>query len=336
MLINLFEKMPYTANGLTLTQRLESLPIMQDPNIKNWQQKALLTLISAEKLYDAIIHQNIQQVTQLLKNKNIDLNGQTIDPQRKYFQGTPLAYAIDADDFAIAKLLLAAGADPNIIMSYLPVHSRHQNACKLLLSAGAEINTKNQYDGSTLLINACQFGYDQYFRCSVKELLAAGANPNIQNRQGRTALIYASIPASHLVGWQGPLDKIQHLLAHGANPNIQDQYGRTALFYGLGFRDGKIKKLLIEAGANPNIQDLEGNTAIMWILYQLAQYAGWPGPIGDIRYLLSHGANPDIINNAGLTARDIAVAKGFTEIVKLLDEASAARREKQAPGCSIS
>ena len=55
----------------------------------------------------------------------------------------------------------------------------------------------------------------------VKRLLEAGANVNIQNNRGYTALIDAS--------YKGHTEIVKLLLEYKANVNIQNKYGYTAL-----------------------------------------------------------------------------------------------------------
>ena len=57
----------------------------------------------------------------------------------------------------------------------------------------------------------------------VRELLAAGADPNIPGIYGMTALLYAAM--------DGDVRVIRELLAWGANPTLADDRGRTPLHY---------------------------------------------------------------------------------------------------------
>ena len=74
----------------------------------------------------------------------------------------------------------------------------------------------------------------------VRLLLAQGANPNAQNDDGGTALMYAIEDA----------EKTRLLLDRGANPNLRSGEGRTALLIAVG-RTGSyaVVKLLLENGA---------------------------------------------------------------------------------------
>ena len=99
---------------------------------------------------------------------------------------------------------------------------------------------------------------------AVRILLDAGANPNIQDEDNRTALIHASEVFSYLAAFDR--DIIKAMLEAGADPNIKDSWGRTAL---MGFAqndyrcDQDVITMLLEAGADPELQDNDGNTALI-------------------------------------------------------------------------
>ena len=88
---------------------------------------------------------------------------------------------------------------------------------------------------------------------TVELLLNSGADPNIQNKFGQTALIMASC--------EGHTEIIELLLNSGADPNIQNKFGRTALYCASCKEYKEIVELLLKANADPNIQDKKGGTA---------------------------------------------------------------------------
>lgn len=89
----------------------------------------------------------------------------------------------------------------------------------------------------------------------VKLLLDAGADPNIQNSIGGTALSLAA----------GYVDDeiVKLLLDAGADPNIRGVSGFTALMHAAP-RSGNIEtiKLLLNAGVDVNARSLLGMTAL--------------------------------------------------------------------------
>lgn len=112
---------------------------------------------------------------------------------------TPLMRAIKGNDFDTMKILLDAGANPSlglangqtpvflIANTRLPASPAAANnaveALKLLAAKGADVNAPNK-QGATPLITAARSGSNPI----VKALLELGANPDVKDAQGKTAL----------------------------------------------------------------------------------------------------------------------------------------------------
>ncbi len=100
-----------------------------------------------------------------------------------------------------------------------------------LILAGVDINTKNDY-GDTVLMLAAARGYKDV----VELLVASGAKVNINNNINRTALMQASS--------KGHIDIVRLLIAAGADINISDIMGATALSLATNYGYSDILKLL--------------------------------------------------------------------------------------------
>ena len=112
---------------------------------------------------------------------------------------------------------------------------------KTYIKNGVDVNMVN-YKNETALMKAVQ----EIYLIIVMDLLKAGADPNIQCRDGKTALMLAKTP------------KILTLLLNaGADPNIQDNDGDTVIFYTLNNVES-LKKLL-EKGLDLSIKNNDGN-----------------------------------------------------------------------------
>ena len=70
-------------------------------------------------------------------------------------------------------------------------------------------------------------------------MLAEGANVNVQDNGGWTAVILAA--------WNGRSDILHILLAKGAEVNAKDDHGQTALMHAEEFGHGETAELLREA-----------------------------------------------------------------------------------------
>jgi len=111
---------------------------------------------------------------------------------------------------------------------------------ELLLEKGADPNISDE-DGDTALIEACEGGHTNV----VELLMEKGADPNISNKRGRTPLIEASE--------EGHTNVVELLLEKGADPNISDEDGDTPLNVAYCAGHTYIAKLLLRKGADPNI-----------------------------------------------------------------------------------
>lgn len=89
----------------------------------------------------------------------------------------------------------------------------------------------------------------------VKELVADGANVNIQDERGFTPLMWAS--------YYGQTKIVKELIAANADLDKQDEVGGTALLLAVsaGPKNMETIKTLVDAGADISIKDDEGWTA---------------------------------------------------------------------------
>ena len=106
---------------------------------------------------------------------------------------------------------------------------------KILLEAGANPNIQSDEDGpdeGTTALMKVASSYTCHFAENVQEiirlLVTAGADLNIQDQSGRTALIHGLLTW----GYSKPaVEAIQILIALGTDLDIQDNAGKTALMY---------------------------------------------------------------------------------------------------------
>lgn len=146
------------------------------------------------------------------------------------------------------------------------------------IAAGEDVNATPE-GASPPLIKAIMIGLVDM----VQPLLDAGANPNITDSYGTTALLAASnAPDTGTI----PL-----LNAAGADVNAANARGETALhFAAAGIITPQYLPLLLNAGADVNAVDAEGNTALH-MLAKISTMTGAP-------YLIA--ANAAILLNAGV------------------------------------
>ena len=91
-------------------------------------------------------------------------------------------------------------------------------------------------------------------------LLKAGADVNIQDAYGLTALNRAS--------YNGCIKMVEQLLQAQADPNIRDIDGKTALYLASDQGQLEIVEILLEANADPKIKTEEGSTPLVIAIHK--------------------------------------------------------------------
>ncbi len=174
-----------------------------------------------------------------------------------------------------------------------------------LLQAHPELrDAPARFDARPLLFAAEMLAED-----CVAELLAAGADPNTRDADGKTALMEC---VRYETWAEGCMDV---LLRYGADPNLQDDAGKTALILACRERHDKAMQRLLQHGAQVNIQEVQGFSPIT--------YAAKQGDVKALSLLLAHGADADLPCTTGATPIMVACEKGHAEAVRILLDASA-------------
>ena len=206
--------------------------------------------------------------------------------------------------------LIAARNGNADLMALLLKHGADQNRALIEKKVDRFITRIHKKEKRpSLLIEAARGGHIEV----IKVLLAAGADVDIQNGDGVTALFKAAE--------QGHADAVELLLANQAAPNLFDNTGRTPLM--IASRNGykSIVEQLISHDADVNaIEQLDpashrdisigGMTALI--------YASRGGHAEIAAILLKNGADRRLSSNTGETALGAAKKNGFKKIEQLL------------------
>ncbi|CAL8355592.1 unnamed protein product [Arctogadus glacialis] len=113
---------------------------------------------------------------------------------------------------------------------------------RLLIEGGAYINEGNER-GETPISAACIASYDnnpQTRNKMVRYLLEKGADPNIADKSGRTALMHACAE-------QAGQEVVSLLLDNGADPSLKDYSGSSALVHAINRGDRDTLQVLLDA-----------------------------------------------------------------------------------------
>ncbi|MXY97048.1 MAG: hypothetical protein F4Z29_04700 [Gemmatimonadetes bacterium] len=150
---------------------------------------------------------------------------------------TPLMMQLRFGTVEGARFLLENGAEPNRGgLKHTPSASMAEGL-KLLVGHGWDVN--EQVGGRTLLHHDANHGHGK----RVRLLLDLGADPNLQDAEGRTAL--------HLVCTRGTgAETIRALVEAGTNLDAPDHGGRTPLDRAVSARGRTAYQTLVELGAH--------------------------------------------------------------------------------------
>jgi hypothetical protein len=153
---------------------------------------------------------------------------------------------------------------------------------------------------------------------AVRNLLAAGANPNAASGRGLPVIALA-VNNAHPRAVQRQI--LSLLLDHGANAAARVRETHTTpLMWAAAWGDLALVQRLLDGGANPNARGLhpqlfEAQYAPRYTPLMLAAEAGFTEVV---RLLLTRGARVNAANREGETALGLAVANGHRESVALL------------------
>jgi ankyrin repeat protein len=231
------------------------------------------------------------------------------------------------EDLTVARGLLDLGANPNarntfgqtVLMKV--VRRDNDDLVRLLLDTKYKTNVNAQ---STKGFTALHYAAFTHCRVTaVKLLLEAGADPNIQSRNGKTAL-HILVDSENTTSLRTQMVKL--LLQHGANPHITNSNEETPLLTAAYWPENvDAAKLMIDYGANVNARDEERQNALM--------IASDNGDVSLVRILLREKSALDARDKSKRqTALMFATTRDFPEIVELLLLAGASLNLKNSLG----
>ena len=167
-----------------------------------------------------------------------------------------LRFAIWRGNAGILRLLLEADLDVTR-KTLLQGDVGDPNLIEMLRSFGAQIEIDASENGWPSLVYVCR-GDRGGNPKTVQELLDQGADVNVTNYKGQTAL--------HCAVKAGFVEPVRILLAHGSNVNAQDRDGDTPLHAACRSsiknreRLQQVVDLLIQGGANFHVKNRAGRT----------------------------------------------------------------------------
>ncbi|KAF4974626.1 hypothetical protein FZEAL_8485 [Fusarium zealandicum] len=223
-------------------------------------------------------------------------------------RSTPIQVAAVDGRPKLVSLLLANGANVNCSQGYFqsPLHAaasgRGSNeTVKLLLEAGAEINTPSSLHGTALQC-AAQWGHQGV----VDLLLDSGADPNIEGG-------YYGTPLQAAI-YSGSAGAVQQLLDAGADPDTVAGFYGTALQAAASYGHPDAVEMLLAAGADPNIRAGYFGSALEAV--GLSVTGGYIGYLADRRRLVGSlirgGAKVELGGDYGVYLYDYILSQQDT------------------------
>ena len=203
-------------------------------------------------------------------------------------------------------LRMGSGSEPIVAWQLTsPLHAAtafsHLNTVKLLVERGADVNVQDKHGKTALQIAATEGSSD-----IVEILLDYHADLNIAGRHGG---------ALHLAARQGHDDIAKQLIDKKAILDLRAQSELTPLHVVARKGHVKVVKLLCTRGANMNHQTSSGRTP----LYIAAEN----GHLDTAAYLIGEGADINLQTTYGKAALHIAIANCHSEIASMLIHAGA-------------
>jgi len=251
---------------------------------------------------------------------------------------SPLMYASENNDCVSLTQLLARRADPNLSDIFRTTPLIVASKCgfdmvvKRLVRDGRLLLDYPDHLRATAVWYAAHHGNVDILRM----LLRLRANPNVKDVHEKTPLIAAAE--------NGHLLCVEHLLEYTRmNIDHQDKFGFTALQYACDNNTTHVARALIEAGALPQQRSpLDQTTLLMTashhgnlelatllLQYDCSSVHVWDGGQRTALYygchhpdmvalLLSHGSQPDCVDQTGKSPLMRAAETGCTEVLGLL------------------
>jgi hypothetical protein len=215
----------------------EEVEIQGNTEVRQTQTMGVVAMVvePAEPLVKAAQDDDLQALEALLTRSNVNVRDKNLGT-------TALECAVENGNREMVQVLLSAGADVNSRNSsketVLMMLGEETTADIIwdLVNAGAKVNLKDD-EGDTALIEAAM----EKNLPVLTALLHAGAKVDARNDEGQTALLLATS--------NDQIANIRALIRAGADMNARDKEGKTALDYAIKEDHEKIIKLLQSYGA---------------------------------------------------------------------------------------
>ncbi|MAM71563.1 MAG: hypothetical protein CMP91_10515 [Gammaproteobacteria bacterium] len=227
----------------------------------------------------------------------------------------------DAVEAAISNEDLNAAQPDGMTALFWATYYDEADVVRLLLNAGANPNIENRY-GMTPLIQAAMNGNS----AMITMLLEAGADAHATTPEGDNALLNAAKT--------GAVQGVQALIEAGADVNSRDSYlYQTPLMWAVASNQADVARILIDHGADLNAQsavlDFRGvafsSTAGDFPDGGLTalHHAARENAIAATQILIESGSDLNVLDSQGISPLRFAIINKNIDLAKMLVEAGA-------------
>lgn len=248
------------------------------------------------------------ELVRLLLDRGADVNGRERVSDQVFYGATALIAAIDATAMSqgLRDEMEAGRASGSMSQADVTEEGKRGRATvELLLKRGANVNLGDAF-GKTALMHCVEMETPEL----IPTLLAHKANVEVVDAEGQTVLMHACA--------EGQLPVVQTLLKAGAKINAVDKAGRSALM------------LAIDAGDNARVRkaqaEMDDHMAHHGQSPRTITREELPNPYGHpdiVRLLVQKGARVDVRAKDGSTPLSLARKEGFNDVVAVLRKAGA-------------
>ena len=212
--------------------------VRDNQNPPCWDQTALMYAARGGHL----------DVVKVLIKAGADVSARDKNHSESAGEDQPLHYAVRSKSNTVVDELINSGADLNALNSIgdtplnIAVSENNVDAIRLLLRRGADLNLNSK--GKRFRPPASVAAH--YRNLSVLILLLeTGANPNLPDELGQTA-----IHAAALAPDAAPL--VEVLIKHGCNADVTDKLGQSPIFLAVLSENVSAVRILASAGVHLN------------------------------------------------------------------------------------
>lgn len=210
-------------------------------DVKDKYNRSLLSYMAGDSNFTP-------SIVESLLDKKIEVN--SVDSQGY----TPLSYAVNTNNWQVAKILVDLGADVETKIDrdgqtpiFKAVAQNNLEITKLLLKNKADVGVVDNA-GNNLLIKTFNRQYELNLEV-LELLLEQGLDINAQNNRGNTLLSLFVDNNNYYRNYNYRPKMIEYLILNGADVNLKDKQGRSLLLKAAYHSDREIIELLKKHGA---------------------------------------------------------------------------------------